>query len=227
MKRIAALLVLALAVWGLPRLSADENRGGTYDKVSVSPTVGMRVRSLGPFLDYVWLDSVSGPLDTIYTDTLIDVRGRAMLHASQDAPATKVRVIFRKEGGSMTFYDDSFDLVAGDSVPVDWRVGLFAESASYIARESLMDVTPTDSSFVTWQFWVLPRPSGDIRDDGRQQATGEKLQPTVIRRIPAGAVAFDAMGRRAVNPRSGILFIRSDGQGAGDVGRTRKVILQR
>jgi len=49
----------------------------------------------------------------------------------------------------------------------------------------------------------------------------------VIRALPLGAAAFDAMGRRVVDPRSGIFFIRSEGRGAGDAGQTRKVVLQR
>jgi hypothetical protein len=43
----------------------------------------------------------------------------------------------------------------------------------------------------------------------------------------SSAVVFDAMGRRVANPRSGVLFIRDEGRGTGDAGRTRKVIVQR
>jgi hypothetical protein len=220
MKRTLALLALASAVWGLPRLSDEENRGCTYPKTPVSPSIGMKLCSLRPFFDYVWLDSVSSPPDTIYTDTFIDVRGTAMLHASQDAPATKVLVSFRKYGHGATTYYDSFDLAAGESVPVEWRVGLFPESANYIARESLMDDTPTESSFVTWRFWVLPCPPGAVRDDGRQPATGEKLEPSVVRRIPAGAVAYDALGRPVLNPKRGVYFVR-----AAPAALPRKVLL--
>jgi hypothetical protein len=46
-------------------------------------------------------------------------------------------------------------------------------------------------------------------------------------RLPEDAVVFDAMGRRVANPRSGIFFVRDEGQGMGDVGRTRKVVIQR
>jgi hypothetical protein len=65
------------------------------------------------------------------------------------------------------------------------------------------------------------------RESPMPRAVGGKLQATVIRGLPQGAVAFDAMGRRVVNPRSGICFVRGEGQGAGDVGRTRKVVIQR
>jgi hypothetical protein len=47
-----------------------------------------------------------------------------------------------------------------------------------------------------------------------------------VRRL-ASCVVFDSMGRRVLNPRSGILFVRDEGREAGDAGRTRKVVLQR
>jgi hypothetical protein len=47
-----------------------------------------------------------------------------------------------------------------------------------------------------------------------------------VRRL-ASCVVFDPMGRRVLNPRSGILFVRDEGREAGDAGRTRKVVLQR
>jgi hypothetical protein len=50
---------------------------------------------------------------------------------------------------------------------------------------------------------------------------------TFICSLPADVFAFDAMGRRVVNPRSGIYFVRDEGRGAGGAGRTRKVVLQR
>ena len=117
------------------------------------------------------------------------------------------------------WYYDTFDLVAGESMPVVWKAYLLPESARYFARESVMDATPTESSFVTWQFWVLPGHSG-INEGGRQPATGARPLPTVIRRIPAGAVAFDALGRRVVNPKRGVYFVRT-----APAALSRKVLL--
>jgi hypothetical protein len=56
---------------------------------------------------------------------------------------------------------------------------------------------------------------------------GPTVAATVARSVPADAVAFDAMGRRVVNPRSGIYFVRDEGLGTGGAGRTRKVVIQR
>jgi DNA-binding beta-propeller fold protein YncE len=49
---------------------------------------------------------------------------------------------------------------------------------------------------------------------------------TVVRGLPAGAVAFDAMGRRVVSAKAGVYFVRDEGRGAGDVGWMRKVVVQ-
>jgi hypothetical protein len=60
------------------------------------------------------------------------------------------------------------------------------------------------------------------------EASSRKLQATVIRSLPQGAVAFDAMGRRVVNPRSGVFFVcpepSADGRRPSAV---TKVVIQR
>jgi hypothetical protein len=53
------------------------------------------------------------------------------------------------------------------------------------------------------------------------------LAATVVRNLPAGAVAFDAMGRRVMSPRAGVYFLRDDGRGARGAGGTRIVVVQR
>jgi hypothetical protein len=66
-----------------------------------------------------------------------------------------------------------------------------------------------------------------IGDSPTPQVPSRKLAATVVRALPLGAVAFDAMGRRAENLRSGIYFVRDEGLGTGGAGRTRKVVIQR
>ena len=66
-----------------------------------------------------------------------------------------------------------------------------------------------------------------VKESRQPQALSRKLEPTVVRSLPSGAVAFDAMGRRVANPKSGIYFVRDEGRGAGGAGRTRKVVVQR
>jgi YVTN family beta-propeller protein len=51
--------------------------------------------------------------------------------------------------------------------------------------------------------------------------------PSILRCLPPGATAFDAMGRRVSSAKAGVYFLRDEGRGAGDVGRTCKVVVQR
>jgi len=60
-------------------------------------------------------------------------------------------------------------------------------------------------------------PSADVRTT--------KSEAEVVQSLSEGAVVFDAMGRRAVNPKPGVYFVRDEGRGAGGGGRTRKVIV--
>jgi hypothetical protein len=211
MKHVFVLAFLAPAAFGngCPQAASPV---GTY-----SPT-------RAPFIDYVWLDSVSGPGDTIYTDTLIDVRGRAMLHASQDVAGTIVQIRFRRYGSGASRQFDTFDLAAGESVPVEWRVELLPESAHYFASESVMGSTSVESSYVTWQFWVLVRHAG-VTDGSEHTALGGRSEPAVLRGLPTGAVAFDAMGRRVLAPKAGVYFVRRPEVKDGRPGAMRKVVM--
>ena len=71
-----------------------------------------------------------------------------------------------------------------------------------------------------------------VENNRRPQDPSRKPEPTILSGASsvgrlASSVVFDAMGRRVVNPRSGVFFIRGEGQGAGDLGRPRKVVVQR
>jgi hypothetical protein len=67
---------------------------------------------------------------------------------------------------------------------------------------------------------------GAVEEGLAPQAAGRKAMATVVRRLPAGAVAFDAMGRRVVGAKAGVYFVRGEGRGTGDAGRMRKVVVQ-
>ena len=61
-------------------------------------------------------------------------------------------------------------------------------------------------------------------------APGSGLAATVMRKLPAGAVAFDAMGRRVVNPMPGVYFVRSEPSAVSrqpSAVAVRKVVIQR
>jgi hypothetical protein len=163
-----------------------------------------------PFAGSVWLDSLYGPPDTVYTDSTVSLSFAAMLHASQNS-RTYVQMNEWDPNGYMEELG-MYDLAAGESVQVDWgiRFGPYEEPAGCVVREMILDNLSTDSSsFVIWRFWVLRGSGGDVEEGHEPPAACEKPAPTVIRRLPPGAVAFDATGRPALNPKPGIYFLRT------------------
>jgi hypothetical protein len=62
-------------------------------------------------------------------------------------------------------------------------------------------------------------------EECQPQATCHKLQATVLQSLPPGAVAFDAMGRRVLNPNAGVYFVAANGERSAV--SVRKVVLQR
>jgi hypothetical protein len=69
----------------------------------------------------------------------------------------------------------------------------------------------------------LGRPGVEERVNGEERR--EKVAASVIRSLPAGAVVFDAMGRRVLNPKPGIYFVTE--HGARCTAHVRKVVIQR
>jgi len=66
-----------------------------------------------------------------------------------------------------------------------------------------------------------------VEENPRPQAPSHKLAATVIRSLPRGAVAFDAMGRRVQSPRPGILFVREPSAVGGRPSAVTKVVVAR
>jgi hypothetical protein len=64
-----------------------------------------------------------------------------------------------------------------------------------------------------------------VEDEHIPSAICRKPAATVVRSLPQGAVAFDAMGRRVLNPRSGIVFLREPSAASGQPAAARKVII--
>ena len=77
-------------------------------------------------------------------------------------------------------------------------------------------------------FQVFQRFVSGVEECPQSSTMGIRPAATIIRTLPAGTLVFDAMGRRVVNPRTGIYFVRED---AGAASRkppaVRKVVLQR
>ena len=74
-------------------------------------------------------------------------------------------------------------------------------------------------------YLVRTSPDVAVRESSNPQAPSHRLEPTVIRGLPVGVVAFDAMGRRVLEPKPGVYFIH-EGSGVGGQGSggTRKVV---
>jgi hypothetical protein len=91
-----------------------------------------------------------------------------------------------------------------------------------------IEVDSAGNAYVVWmdmrngpyQIWFSTNHQAGIAEGREQRVLDANSQPTVCRRLPAGAVAFDAMGRRVLNPRPGIYFLR-----AATTAASRKVLL--
>jgi hypothetical protein len=75
-----------------------------------------------------------------------------------------------------------------------------------------------------WDFWVVARLGVEeaISDERGMMSTA-----TVLRSLPSGAVAFDAMGRRVVNPKPGVYFVRPASGVMREASSVYKVVIQR
>ena len=197
MKCFLFLPVLALAALGAPG-----PQPAPPDCPGLNP-----VGPLPRFPGDAWLDSLYGPPDTVYGDTFVSFG--AALHASQPYNAS-VRIDLWANGTYRWGETRAFYVPAGDSVVVDWGFSTAGESGYYMVRDMFIDFqpVPADTWTVTWQFWILP--GGGVEEHPGPQVAGRRLQPTFIGRLPAGAAAFDAMGRRVLNPRPGIYFLRPE-----------------
>ncbi len=77
-------------------------------------------------------------------------------------------------------------------------------------------------------FWVVPGSGVEEAANGEERMANGGA--SVLRRLPPGAVVFDAMGRRVFDPKPGIYFVRAEPSAASrkpSAITVRKVILQR
>jgi hypothetical protein len=79
-----------------------------------------------------------------------------------------------------------------------------------------------------WDIWGSYIYATGVEERGKPQASSHKLQATVVHCLPAGAVAFDAMGRRVRDPKPGIYFVRERSAVGGrrSANAVRKVVIQ-
>ncbi len=117
----------------------------------------------------------------------------------------------------------------GDSWRLDVNTGAEMKGIDYKVVGDSIDVwcSGFNSSFTGYVYKTRIAPFGTgIRDSGAGSGlAGTRSLPTVLRRLPAGAVAFDAMGRRVPNPKSGVYFVMDSG--ARSAVHARKVVIAR
>jgi len=112
---------------------------------------------------------------------------------------------------------------AGDTVTV-----LFL--ADQVAGSALYNQGPFTRNPVICQFVPAPLIGVSERDATASRPAARGLLPTIMRRLPAGAVAFDAMGRMVVNPKPGVYFVRTEPSAASrqpSAVIVRKVVIQK
>jgi hypothetical protein len=126
-------------------------------------------------------------------------------------------------GDSITLLPGEDTVAYGDSLTC--MPGIWAIQAFLVI---IGDMFP-ENNIIVDTFYV--RSGSAIEENaanGSWPSHSDKLQPTVLRRLPAGAVAFDAMGRRVVDPKPGVYFVREEPQASSHKPQTmRKVILGR
>jgi hypothetical protein len=148
-----------------------------------------------------------------------------------DAAAFKSWFLIRDSSGTPMYFDSANHMLGpGDSTAIRYPFIILSAPGNYVAVCSVHmtgDQNPTND-VVRLVLHVLPAGAvGETASTERPKADGGA---TVMRDLPAGAVVFDAMGRRVVNPKPGVYFVKeqsafsSQHSGAAHV---RKVILQR
>ncbi len=162
---------------------------------------------------------LDGPWPIHVGDTVIP--GMSVRNYGSEPDSLWAYVIFRLLGGGQV-YRESLHVLLPDTVDVHWFPAVvFPESGLYAGVDSVYlpgDQNSTnDAQLVLLE--VLPEAGVE---EVQPQTSFSRLRATVLRRLPAGAVAFDAMGRRVTNPRPGIYFVREPSAVS-----CRKVILQR
>jgi hypothetical protein len=103
----------------------------------------------------------------------------------------------------------------------DYQVSGVAVDGDYIYAAS------ADSGLQVYEFY-----GAGVEESPKPQASSRKPAATILSGASgvtrlAASVAFDAMGRRAVNPRSGIYFVRGRSAVSGKPSAVTKVVIQR
>jgi len=178
---------------------------------------------------------LNGPNPIRVGDTVIP--GVWLFSSGPEPESLSVYVYFDQVGGSRV-YDESLHVFLPDTAFIYWFPAVvFAEPGQYDGTDSVyLEGDQNNTNDVQRiRFEVLPAVGVEegMKDEGGRMNVG----PTILFRLPPGAVAFDATGRRSLNPKSGVYFVLEysvvSGQHSGTVDgarntvHVRKVIIQK
>jgi len=142
-------------------------------------------------------------------------------------------VSVRASGRYGTMFWRMFDTVGEYVLPGLGAGAYLVTMAAYVQELGYVEVPYPESVRVGYSQAIgginFRIPSSAVADQRQPRAPVTPPAATVMRELPVGAVAFDAMGRRAVNPKSGVFFVRERSAVGGErpAVTVRKVILQR
>jgi hypothetical protein len=197
----------------------------------VGDTVDTWYKEILPRFPDVAVTEITAPLDTLDSGAVIWPSSEVANVGTIDAHFSMVHEIGDYVcHDSVTLLPDERRVIAASesllALPGVWTIKAWA----YLSG----DMDPTNN-IMTDTFWVRPFPGvEETRNDERGTMNGGA---TVLRRLPAGAVAFDAMGRRVPDPKTGVYFVweqsaissqhsgRSAASGGRDMGVVWKVVL--
>ncbi len=118
----------------------------------------------------------------------------------------------------------------GDSWRLDVNTGSEMKGIDYHVTSDSIDLwcCGFDNSFTGCIYKTRIAELGAGIGESRvgSRATAPAIQPTIIRRLPAGVTAFDAMGRRALNSKPGVYFV-PEARAQAQAQAVRKVVIQR
>ena len=150
------------------------------------------------------------PPDSIHVgDTVIVGMTAANLG---DAEASFWGFFFFQDSGGGSIYAESSQVLLspGDSTQCEFPY-VFVFPGTYVVACSVSmvgDQNPTND-VKRLLLHVLPV---SVEESPAPRASNPKPQATVLRHLPAGAVVFDAMGRRVAAPKSGVFFLAVGGE---------------
>jgi YVTN family beta-propeller protein len=132
--------------------------------------------------------------------------------------------IYCSISGDISDYDSAVTVIDGASNEVLMTIAVGRGPCALVwnPAENRVYVANWDASSIS----VLRDSMSGIEESLELQSPSRKPAATVVRSLPPGAVAFDAMGRRVVDPRSGILFMRQASSTTRGAPQVTKVVIQ-